>query len=196
MAEPTEGYPAEATNAAAKARTNGEGQAALEETIDRHGEDLAEVLDEIEHLDDLLTTAIIVLASVDEQEVEHVTDSASNLVTAADGLSTEEVADLAADLGEDADDLAAALDVVLELQREGNLEGLVNLAKAFSELEVDPDAVDGLNALLGAVGDAQRETEPESLLDTLKKLRSADALAGVNYLLTLLRGLGGRLRDR
>lgn len=247
MAEPTDAYPSEATNAAAKARTNGQGRTAIEDTIDEHGEDLATALDQVDHLDDLLTTTILVLASADEEEVEHVTDSTSNLVRAADNLTTDGAVTLAEELGESADDLTEtleavialqqqghlddfvaiaeafaeslspeeveelagmledngaelvdALDVVLDLQREGNLQGLVDLAKAFSALEVDPDTVEGINTVLGAVGDAQAEHDAEetSLLGTLWDLRSRDAVAGLNYLVSLLKAQGRRLRER
>lgn len=247
MAEPTDAYPTEATNAAAKARTNGQGRAAIEDTLDEHGEDLATALDQVDHLEDLLTTTVIVLASADEAEVDTVTDSAANLVQAADNLTTDGAVDLAEELGESADDLTEtleavmdlqrrghlddfvaiagafaeslspgeveelagmlednggdlveALDVVLELQREGDLQGLVDLAKAFSALEVDPETVEGLNTVLGAVGDAQADHDAEetSLVGTLWDLRSGDAVAGLNYLVTLLKAQGRRLRGR
>jgi uncharacterized protein YjgD (DUF1641 family) len=245
MARPTDAYPESATNAAREAQTNGEGKARLERAVDEHGEDIAAALDRVGEFDGLLTTAVLVLASADDDEVEHVTNSTANLVEAVDGLTTDGTADLAGELGQNADDLSAtldavldlqraghlddllavatafteslspeeleelaatveengadvvdALDVVLELQREGHLEGLVDLARAFSALEVDPEAVEGLNALLAAVGDAQEESEPVSLLGSLRRLRNRDARAGLGYLIALLRGLGRRLRER
>lgn len=245
MARPTDSYPESATNAARRERTNGEGRARLERAVDEHGEDLAETLDRAAELDGLLTTAVLVLASADDDEVEHVTNSTANLVDAVDGLTTDGAADLADELGQNADDLSAtldavldlqraghlddllavvtafteslspeeledlattveengaevvdALDVVLELQREGHLEGLVDLARAFSALEVEPETVEGLNALLAAVGDAQDESEPVSLLGSVRQLRNQDARAGLGYLIALLRGLGRRLGGR
>jgi len=245
MAEPTDSYPSSATNAARKERTNGEGRAELEDALDEHGADLAAAVERTDELGDALTTAILVLASADEDELDHVTESTANLVAAADGLTTEAAADLAEELGENAEDLSAtldtvldlqrsghlddlttvaaafaeslspeeveelattveehggelvdALDVVLELQREGHLEGLVDLARAFSSLEVEEETVEGLNAVLGAVGDAQEEAEPVSLLGSLRRLRSKDARAGLGYLIALLKAQGRRIRER
>lgn len=105
----------------------------LRPALDDHGAALAEAVESSDELEDALTTAIIVAASADEEELEHLTDSAANLVRAADGLSTDGAADLGTDLGENADDLSASLDTVLELEREGQLDDLVELSTAFTE---------------------------------------------------------------
>jgi uncharacterized protein YjgD (DUF1641 family) len=245
MAKPRDSYPETATNGARTESTDGEGRAALEAALDRHGEQLAGVVEGTDELGDVLTTAILVAASADEAELERITDSTANLVEAVDGLSTEGAAALATDVGENADDLSAtletvlelqreghlddlvtvatafseslspeevedlatmledsgtevveALDVVLDLQREGQLEDLVDLAKTLSVLEIDEDAARGLNNVLGAVGEAQRESEPVGLLGLLRQLGSRDARAGLGYLVAILRGQGRRLRER
>lgn len=244
MAKPQESYPTSATNGE---RTNGseDGRVALDEALGEHGEALAAVVDSTDELDDVLTTAIIIAASADNEELEHITDSATNLVDAADGIATDGTASLAAELGDNAEDLSGslstvaslqreghlddlvtvataaseslspteiealaamleadggtlvdALDVVLDLQRTGELETLVDTAKTASGLELDEDAVDGANTLLGAVGEADREARPMGLLGALSALRTADARAGLGYLVTLLKALGRRVRTR
>lgn len=242
MAEPTDAYPEEATNPG-RPPENGDGEAALRAAIDAHGDDLAAVLDQNEHAADLLETAILIVASANEDDVEYITESTANLVNALEGLSTEPVAELAADVGENGDDLAAALetvlamqreghlddfvtiatafssslspeeverlagmldddasevvealDVVLELQREGHLEDLVALATTLSTLEIDDETVRGLNTVLGAIGEAERESEPVGIVGMLRGLRSTDARAGLGYLLALLKAQGRRVR--
>lgn len=196
MAEPRESYPETATNAARKAAGDVDGEAALREALAANGDELAAVVDSADELQDVLATAVLIVASADEAELDHVTESTANLVAAADGLSTEAAAALATDVGENADDLSAALDTVLELQREGHLDDLVDLAKTLSALDVEPETVAGLNDVLAAVGEARRDPEPVGLLGLLGGLRSRDARAGLGYLVALLKAQGRRVRER
>ncbi len=240
MAEPRDSYPEHATHGGAEA---GDDATALRAALAEHDEELAAAVEQVDELDDVLTTAILVVASADEDDVEYVTESVANLVRAGDGLSTAEAAVLATAVGENADELAATLETVVALQREGHLDDLETLATAFagslspeeveelaatleahgtdvveatdvvvelhrsgelaelvelartlSALDVDDDAVAGLNAVLGAVGEANRTAEPVGLLGLLSGLRGRDARAGLGYLLALLRAQGRRLR--
>ncbi|MFB6309921.1 MAG: DUF1641 domain-containing protein [Salinirussus sp.] len=194
MSEPTDTYPDEATLGGTE-RSTGEGEAALRAALDAHGEELAAAVERTDAAGDLIETALLMVASADEDEVEYVADSAANLIRAADGLSTDGAATLAADLGDNAEDLSEALELVLELQREGHLEELVDLARTLSAIEVDADAVEGLNTVIAAVGEAEREHEPVGFLGLLRGLRAPDARAGLGYLLSLLRAQGRRLRS-
>lgn len=193
MAEPTDSYPESATKGGREER--GDGEAALRDALAEHGGDLAEAVEATDELDDVLTTAVLILASADEAEIDHVTESTANLVEAADGISTAEAADLAGDVGESADDLAAVLETLLDLQREGHLEELVELAERLSALEMEPEAVAGANTFLAAVADAEDDAEPVGLLGALRQLRSADARAGLGYLLEILKATGRRRRE-
>jgi uncharacterized protein YjgD (DUF1641 family) len=254
MAEPTDSYPEDAT-LGARSKTNGAGgergdgdragEKQIREVLDVHGEDLAAAIDRTDEAADLVETAIIILASADDEEIDHLTESIGNLVDAADGLSTEEAAALATSVGENGDDLSAtvdtllefqqagrlddfatiagafseslspeeveelasmleengaetveALDVVLDLHREGQLDDLVDLAKVVSTLEIDADTAAGMNTFLGAIGEAQRESEPVGLFGFVSGLRSRDARAGLGYLLALLKAQGRRVRER
>jgi len=244
MAEPRDAYPETATKGGREDGTTAEGEAALRAALAEHGDEIAGVVETTDELDDLLTTAILVIASADDGAVEHVTESTANLVKAADGLSTDGTAELAANLGENADDLSVTVDTVLQLQREGHLDDIVTVATAFSDslsaseveelattleengddlvaaldvvlelhrddqladlvtlaetfsgIEADADTVRGLNGVLAAVGEAERESEPVGVLGLFKRLRGRDARAGLGYLVALLRALGRRLRN-
>lgn len=222
MAEPTDTVPETATHGATKRRTNGQGDAALQEALSTHGEALAEAVETTDELQEVLTTAILIAASADEDELDHITSSAANLVEAADGLSTDEAAELATDLGENADDLSPALDTVLDLQREGHLDDLVAITTAFTE-SLSPEEVEELSTMLEENGgdlidaldvalDLQREGHLDAIVDLAKTFSTLDVdedtARGVNTFLAsvgdaqreaepvgvlgMLRGLGGR----
>jgi len=205
MAEPTDAYPEEATKGG-NPRENGDGAVALDETLDEHGGDLAAALDRTDEAADLVETAIIVLASADEDEIEALTESTGNLVEAADGLTTEGAARLATEVGENGDDLRDALQTVLALQRDGHLDDLATIAEAFSE-SLSPDEVDELATLLEESGaetiealdlvlELQREGQLEDLValaGTLSALEiDADTAAGLN---TVLASVGEARRE-
>jgi len=238
MAKPQRSYPESATKGGREEST-AEGREALQDALGEHGDELAAAIERTDEVDELLTTAILVLASADEEDIKGVTETLAALVQAGDGLATEETADLAAEIGENADDLAGLLDtgmrlerevdldavvtlagavssslsdedverladlveeggedvidtleLAVELQREGDIDQLLETAKVLSVLEVDEDAARGLNSLLSAVGEAERESEPVGLLGALRQLWSRDGRAGLSYLVALLRGLG------
>ncbi|MFB6297167.1 MAG: DUF1641 domain-containing protein [Salinirussus sp.] len=198
MAKPQGSVPDSATNAVRKAEPETDGTEALERAIEAHGDDIASALDQLEDLDGLLTTAILVLASADEAEVEHVTESTANLVAAADGLTTDGAADLAADLGENADDLSETLDTVLDLQRRGHLDDLVAVAAAFAE-SLSAEEVEELAAMLEESGnelvdaldlvlDLQRDGHLEGLVDLARAFSTLEVepetVEGLNTVLS------------
>lgn len=200
------------------ARTNGHDEAgaeALSAVLASHGDDLAAAVERTDELGDLLTTAVVVAASADEDDLDHVTDSTANFVAAADDLTTDEVAALAEQLGEDADSLSAALSVLTELEREGDLEAavdaldtvlelqradrlddLVDLADTLGTLDIDADTAAGLDTLLSAVGTANRRAEPVGIVGVGRSLWQSDTRAGVGFALELLSALGRRARRR
>jgi len=214
MADRQSSYPESATHGA---RTNGRdaaGEAELRAALAAHGDDLAAAVENTDELADLLTTAIVVAASAEDEDVDHLTDSAANLVRAADGLTTDGTADLAEQLGTDADALSAALetvvdlqregrleeavaalDVVLELQREGNLDALVDTAETLSALELDEDAVRATNTLISGLGAAQRRLDASDIGGRIRALNTRDA-AVVGTALGGLAVLSRRVRRR
>lgn len=195
MAKPADSYPESATLGNDDGGVDEEAPEELQAALAAHDEELAAAVGRTDELGDLLTTAIIVAASADEEEVQHLTDRTSNLVEAVDGLATDETAALAADLGDNAGELARLLETLLELQRTGQLDDLLELAEPLATLEIDEDTAEGLNAVLGAVGEAQATAEPLSLSGLVSDLRSAELRAGVGYLLAILKALGRRVRE-
>lgn len=207
MAEPADTYPDDATKGGSPGRDGHrdsagqspervDGEAQIRAALDAHGDDLAAALDQTDHAADIVETAIIVVANADEEDLDAIAESTGNAVAAADGLTTDEAAALAEELGENAEDLAAVLDALLELQRAGQLDDLLELAKAVSTLDVDEDTTAGLNGVLGAVGEAQRTAEPVGIVGLVRGLTSRDARAGLGYLLALLKAQGRRVRRR
>lgn len=193
MADRTESVPESATLGGKDDVDSGE--AALRAALDEHGDELATVVDSTDELQELISTALLVVASAEDEEIDYATDTVVHLYQAVDGLATEDAATLAGDVGENAEDLSAALDALVELNREGNLDEFVELATQLSALELDPDAVAGMNTLLAAVGDAQQESEPLGFIDAVGELWSRDARAGLGYLVTVLKAVGRRHRQ-
>lgn len=194
MAEPQESVPESATHGGREDR--GDGEEALRDALAEHGDRLAAAVEATDDLEELVTLAILVTASADDAEIENVTASLSALVEAGDGLATPATARLAGQVGENADDLTDALELVLDLQREGDLEELLETAQLLAALDIDEDAVRGLNSLVSALSEAEREAEPVGLLGALRQLRSRDGRAGLGYLVGLLRALGRTVRHR
>jgi uncharacterized protein YjgD (DUF1641 family) len=171
MAKPQKSYPGSATNGARKEAIDEDGDAALRQALAAHGDDLAAAVDRTDDLEGVLTTAILVASTADEDELDHVTSSAANLVRAADGLTTEGAASLATQVGDSADDLAASLDTVTELQREGHLDDLVTIATAFAE-SLSPEEVEELATVLEENG-----TDVVEALDVVLELQREGHLA-------------------
>ncbi|OYR59887.1 hypothetical protein DJ71_24895 [Halorubrum sp. E3] len=111
-----------------------------------------------------------------------------------ESLSAAEVEELSTTLEDNGTEIVEALDLVLELQRGGQLEELVDLANTLSALEIDEDTAEGLNNLLAAVGEAQRISERVGVLGLLRELRSRDARDGLGSLVEFLKAQGRGLR--
>lgn len=178
MADPRDSYPETATNAAAGRATDGDD--ALRAAVATHGDALASAVERTDDLEELLVTAILIVASADEGDVDHVTSSTANLIEAVDGLSTDGAAALATDLGDNADDLSASLDTVLELEREGHLDDLVTLATALTG-SLSAEEIADLSATLEADG-----AELAEALDIVLELQRTDSLEALVDLATTL----------
>ncbi|GGL37230.1 hypothetical protein GCM10009037_20970 [Halarchaeum grantii] len=239
MAKPARSVPDSATNR--EPERPEEGRDALEAVIEEYGGDYADAAEYTDELENVIETAILVISSADDEEVDYVTESMVTLVQAGDAISNEgtvalaesfgensdEFADLIDDVvrmqeeghlskfiriaetlaepldeddadrlattvGENADELADVLDSLMELQKAGQLEDLLDLASTLSVLEADETTANALNDLLGAVGEAEEESEPMGFLGALGALRSQEARAGIGYVVEILKGLGRR----
>jgi uncharacterized protein YjgD (DUF1641 family) len=193
MAKPTTNVPDDALNVEPERAQ--EGEEALRSVLEAYGGDYADAAEYTEELENIIETAILVIASADDQDVDNVTQSLVTLVEAADGLSTEGTVALAEGVGENSEDLTEALESVLELQRTGQLDDLVDIAGLLSTLEINETTVDGMNRLLRVLDEAERETEPVGVFGILRSLSENNVRAGLGYLLTIVRVQGRRLRS-
>ncbi|MEE6209869.1 DUF1641 domain-containing protein [Salarchaeum sp. III] len=193
MAEPTTDVPDGALNI--EPERPQEGEDALRAVLEEYGGDYADAIEYTDELEAVLETAILVIASADDDDVDKVTQSLVTLVEAGDAISTEGTVALAEGVGENSEDLADALDSVIALQQSGDLDELIEMAGLLSALEIDETTVTGLNRVLDAVGEAEEESEPAGPFALVGAMFDADIRAGLGYLLSVLRAQGSRLRS-
>lgn len=169
------------------------GEAALRDAIDDHGEEVAAVLERSDEATELLDTVVLMIASAEEEDVEYLANALSSLVRTADGAATEETVALAEYVGENGTDVTETLDKLVALDREGQLDELLELGETLSGLDLDEESVATLNRLLAAVEDAEDGAEPTGVLGAVRSVRGRDARAGLGFLVSFLRATGRRL---
>lgn len=196
MAEPDREVPPGATNR--EANHEDDGEAALRAALAEYGDEYAAAVEHTDELVEVLETAILVVASADDEDVEHVTDSLVALTNAVDALTTDETVALAERVGEDGDELAAMTGRLVALERSGDLEELLALAELAAELELDGDTIHGMNRVFAAVGDAEGRPESDresvGLLGLVRSLRTRDVRAGLGYGIAVVKALGRNRR--
>ncbi|MBZ6496841.1 DUF1641 domain-containing protein [Natrinema longum] len=196
------------------------GDPTLEELVADNPEEVARFLERIDVVNDLLDTADLATAAMDDRMVQDLSGTATNLGAAADGLATDEVAALGEATGENADDLADAIEALARLQRSGTLDDLVAIADVaalgssamddgmvtklaatgtslgeVADTAADDDVARTLEAVLGAVGDASADpTEPLGVRGLVRALRDLDVRRGLGFAISVARNLGRRLR--
>jgi uncharacterized protein YjgD (DUF1641 family) len=193
----------------------------LEAAIAENPEAVAAFVDRLDAVNELLDVLALGTEALDDEMVAELSSTGATLAESADSLATDETARLAAAVGNNGDDLTAALETLVELQRTGTLDELVALADTASlatnamddEMVVSlartgaslgevadvasaADTARGLRTLLGAVGDATHDDEIEPLgpLGLLRSLWNGDVRVGLGYGVAVLRNLGRRLR--
>lgn len=182
MAEPTTQVPDGARNVDPERPE--EGRDALEAVIEAYGGDYADALEHTDELAAVFETAVLVVASADDDDVADVTRTLVTLIRAAEGVSGEGTVALAEGVGENADDLADLLDDVARLQAAGHLSKFAQVAAALAG-PLDQDDADRLaetvaeNAddvadALDAVMALQRAGQLEPLLETAAALSTVD----------------------
>jgi uncharacterized protein YjgD (DUF1641 family) len=188
----------------------------LERTIAEHPEEVARFLTRLGLVNSLLDTTELVAAGLDDEMVMTLAGTATNLGAAADGAATPELASLGTAVGENATDLAAAVETITELQRSGTLDDLAAAADTISLLSgaldddmvmhlaatgsrlgevVDtaaaPETARGIEHLLAAVGEAEAATPQRvGTIGLLRALRDPEVQAGLGYVLALARAMG------
>jgi len=188
----------------------------FESLVAENPEEVARLLERLDEVNELLDVASLVTAAADDEMVQSVTETGTNLGMAADGMATEEFVQLGDAVGENADDLAEGLEALAQLQRTGTLDDLLELAQIASLLTAamddemvmslsnlgsqlggvadtaaEEDVSRGLEEVLHAVGDAtSEEVEPVGAIGLAKAIRDPEVKAGLGVALSLLKALG------
>jgi uncharacterized protein YjgD (DUF1641 family) len=196
-----------------------ESEVDLEALVAENPEEVARLLERLDLVNDLLDTADLATAAMDDRMVQELTGTASNLGAAADGLATEDAAALGEATGANAGELAEAVEGVAQLQRSGTLDDLLELADAISlasaamddemvmnlastggrlgelaDTAADDDVAGSLDAMLAALGEAGQEEPSEvGMLGLVGALRDPEVKRGMGYLIAVAGALGRNL---
>ena len=191
-------------------------QSELEAAIEQDPEAVAEFVERLDAVNELLDVLSLGESALDDGMVRELSATGSTLAESADGLATDETVALAEAVGANGDDLREALDTLLELQRSGTLDELAELAEVGSlataalddemvtslagtgaalgevaQTASDADTREGIETLLESVGEAE-QSSPEQVgaVGLLRGLREPDVQYGLGYLLALAGALG------
>lgn len=191
---------------------------ALADAIERNPEAVAEFVDRLGAVNELLDVVSLGEDALDDDMAVSVARTGSTLAESADAVATPGTVQLAEAVGSNGEDLADALETIVELQRTGALDDLVELATvaslATSALDDDmavslartgaslgeladsaaaPETRRGIESLLTALGDAERtDPEPVGAVGLARSIRDPEVKAGLGYLLTVAKAIGAR----
>lgn len=184
--------------------------------IEDNPESVARFIQRLDEVNELLDATSVATAAMDDEMVQRLARTGTNLGAAADGAATPELAGLGESVGENATELSAGLETLVELQESGTLDDLAAMADVASlltaamddemvtsvastgsrlgevaETAADDDVASGLENMLHALGDATSDDpEPVGMLGLAKALRDPEVKAGMGVLVALLRALG------
>ncbi|CCQ37630.1 DUF1641 domain protein [Natronomonas moolapensis 8.8.11] len=212
----TAGDPAdvEATDATADRETDA--TAALEAAIEENPEAVAEFVRRLDAVNELLDVLSLGEDALTDEMIREVAGTTATLAESADGLATEGTVGLAETVGENGAELEAALESVLELQRTGVLDELVELGGVASLLSsalddemvaslastgsslgeiadtaAEADARDGIETTLEGLAAAESEP-PERVgpVGVVRAARDPEVQYGLGYVLAIARAIG------
>ncbi|WP_135667779.1 DUF1641 domain-containing protein [Halorhabdus rudnickae] len=188
----------------------------LESLVADNPEEVARLLERLGLVNDLLDAADVATSAMDDEMIQSLAGTGTNLGLAANEIATDETVQLGEAVGQNADDLADGVEKVAELQRTGTLDDLLDLAELASlasaamddemvmslastgtrlgevaDTAADDDIARGLEDALAALGEATSE-EPEEVgaIGLLKATRDPDVKAGLGVVIALARALG------
>jgi uncharacterized protein YjgD (DUF1641 family) len=194
----------------------------VREAIAENPGEVARFLGNLDEVNDLLDGTAVATSAMDDGMVKRLTERGSNLGAAADGLATPEAATLGEAAGENAGEIADAVETLGRLQRTGTLDDVVelldtlalvsaamddemvrNLAATGSRLgevadtAADDDVARSLERLLEALGEADAQpAESPGVIGLLRATREPEVKAGMGYLIAIARALGDGAEDR
>ncbi len=198
--------------------TTQEPPAELTAAIEDNPQAVATFVERLDAVNELLEVLELGTDALDDDMAVSLAETAATLGESADGLATEETAALAESVGENGESLGEALESLATLQEQGTLDDLVELAAVVSLLRdaldddmavslaktgaslgeiadstAEADTRDGLESVLGAVGDAQSaEVSRVGTLGLVRATRDEEVQTGLGYLVVLARALGRR----
>jgi len=188
----------------------------LEAAIAENPEAVAEFVRRLDAVNELLDVLSLGENALTDEMIREVAGTTATLAESADGLATEGTVGLAETLGENGAELEAALESVLELQRTGTLDELVELAGVASLLSsalddemvaslastgsslgeiadtaAEEDARDGIETTLEGLAAAESEP-PERVgpVGLLSAARDPEVQYGLGYVLAIARAIG------
>ncbi|WP_136717139.1 DUF1641 domain-containing protein [Halorientalis salina] len=193
----------------------------VKEAIAENPEEVARFLGHLGEVNDLLDGTAVATSALDDEMIMSLTGTANDLGAAADGMATDELAQLGEATGENAGDLADAIETLARLQRSGTLDDVLALADTLSlvtaamddemvmnltatgsrlgelaDTAADDDVASGLESMLAAVGEASGEAaESPGLRGLVGTLRDPDTQRGMGFLLALANALGSEFGD-
>ncbi|MFB6165250.1 MAG: DUF1641 domain-containing protein [Haloarculaceae archaeon] len=179
-------------------------------------EEVARFVRNLAGVNDAMDTAALAGAALDDEMVQTLAATGTNLGAAADGAATPELAQLGEAAGENAADLADAIEGLARLQRSGTLDDLLALADVaalataafddtmvesltatgtrlgeLADVAADDDVADGLESVLRAVGEAEGQpAEAPGLLGLARSMRDPEVQRGMGFVLAIARALG------
>ncbi|MDZ5813045.1 DUF1641 domain-containing protein [Halorubrum sp. AD140] len=188
----------------------------LEAAIAENPEAVAAFVERLDAVNELLDVLSLGENALSDEMVRELSATGSTLVESADGLATDETVALAEAVGENGDELRAALDTLLELQRSGTLDELAELAEVGSlataalddemvaslagtgaapgevaQTAADDDTRDGVETPLKGGGEAEREPPTRvGAVGLLRGVRDPEVQYGLGYLLAVAGAIG------
>ena len=200
------------------ADADGEVPPELVAAVEANPEAVARLLDRLDAVHELLDAVELAGAALDDEMVASLASRGATLGEAGAALSTEHTVTLSESVGANGEELAAGLETLARLQREGTLDDLASLADvaalATAALDdemvaslsgrgarlgelgaraADPDAARATGDLLEALAEANAEpVERVGPVGLLRALRNPEVGAGLGYLLAVARAVGRR----
>ena len=188
----------------------------LEAAIAENPEAVAEFVERLDAVNELLDVLALGEGALTDEMVVELSGTAATLAESADGLATEETATLAETVGANGEELAAAVETILTLQRSGTLEELAEVAEVASLLTAalddemvrslagtgsslgeiadtaaEDDTRDGLQTVLSGVGAAEgSEPEPVGPVGLLRQIRDPEVQYGLGFVFAIAKAIG------
>lgn len=177
-------------------------------------------------LDDLAqaANAVSLMAdALDDEMVVSLMGMGSTLAEAGDGMATDGTVRMAESVGENADELNDALEKMVELERDGTLDDLLQASNAISLAAdaLDDEMIVSMMSMVGDLGQAAdgaaqtnairtfqamtdaldeasdfEAAEPVGMLGMVSKMRDPEVQQGIGFLLAIAKAFGHQINRR